>query len=142
MHSNGVPYLTIIDNCSSYTVARELKNESNREVVSNLREVFAELGPPTSILSDNGTVFRSRMFRTLLHEWSIIQQFSCAYRAKGNGIVERVHRTIKRASKRAGSTIADAVFWFNNTTSQSGSCPYEIVFSAKSKKPGINEARI
>ena len=39
--------------------------------------------------------------------------YLAAYRAGGNGIVERSHRTIKTVAERSGKSPIDAVFWYN-----------------------------
>ena len=145
-HVNHVPYLSIIDTASKFTIWRRLSDESSREVVKNLTQVIAEFGPPESIMSDNGTVFRSREYETLLKSWQISQTLSCAFRPQGNAIVERIHRTVKRAVKRSGRTVEETVFWVNNTctgtTENDDISPYEYVFSARARKPGINDQRV
>lgn len=141
-HYSGIPYLTIIDLTSRYTIWRQLRNESASEVIGQLSQVIAEFGPPTSILSDNGTVFRSREMLELLNNWDIKQVLACAYRPQGNAVVERIHRTVKRCAKRAGRCIDEAVFWINSSRDDGERSPYEIMFSAVSRKPGINTQRI
>lgn len=121
---------------------RALRSESAQEISSHLLQLFAEFGPPDSVMSDNGTVFQSREIMRLLHQWEVSQVFSCAYRPKGNGIVERVHRTIKRTVKRTSGSVLEAVFWLNNTRGIRGASPYEFVFCARSRKPGVSAARV
>ena len=104
-------------------------------------EVFSSFGPPKSILSDNGTVFRSRELVELCKYWEVKQENSCAYRPKGNGIVERVHRSIKRTVGRTNKSVEEAVFWHNNSASPSNLVPFEVIFGVKSKKPGISKDR-
>jgi len=140
-HVNGHPYLSVIDDHSRFTIWRQLKNESFIEVCRNLRQIISEYGPPKSIMSDNGTVFRCKEMKELLKNWEIEQQFSAAYRPQGNGLVERVHRTIKRSVGRTKRSVEEAVFWYNNTSGVHKSTPFEILFGYSSRKPGVNTDR-
>jgi len=141
-HFSGKSYLTIIDRGSRYCLWKSLTNETAREVAGKFNQVFAEFGPPGSLLSDNGTIYRSSEFQNLMKRWDIVHEFSCAYRPQGNGISERNHRTIKTMAARSGNSIEECVFWYNNTTScNTTSSPYSLLFHAKSKKPGVNTER-
>lgn len=66
-----------------------------------------------AILLDNGATFRSDSVRRLCDKWGVSLVFRCAYRASGNAIVERNHRTIKRMATRSGGDILDMVYWYN-----------------------------
>ena len=110
-HVNGQPYLSCIDCGSRFTIWRPLKNESSKEICVHLERIFAEMGPPAMLLSDNGPAFRGIEMQQLLEVWDVQPDYSCAYRAQGNGLVERVHRTIKRMVARSGRGVAEMVFW-------------------------------
>jgi hypothetical protein len=143
-HVDGVSYLTVIDVVSGFTMWRRVRKESASEVTSCLLQLFAELGPPESLISDNGTVFQSRAVALLLQRWEVTQEFACAYRAKGNGVIERVHRTVKRSVRRTNgsSSVEEVIFWYNNTSGKHLVSPYELVFCARSRKPGISATRM
>jgi hypothetical protein len=113
-HFDRDQYLTCID-CgpSRYTIWRKINTESSAVVAAALESIFIELGPPAEILLDNSATFRSDFLRQLCHKWSVRLRFRCAYRASGNGIVERVHRTIKRIAARASISPQEATFWYN-----------------------------
>ena len=141
-HFDGMAFLTVIDVASNFAIWRALRSESAQEVTQNMRQIITEFGPPQVLLSDNGTVFRSQQMDILLREWEINHQFSSAYRPQGNGVAERSHRTVKRAARRMGRSVAEAVFWVNNTKSGSkGRSPFELLFCASSKKPGVTCSR-
>ena len=84
-----------------------------------------ERGPVNQVLMDNATVFRSETLMEFFHRWNITPLFRAAYRASGNGIVERHHRTIKSMAERAAITPELAVFWYNSTP-RSGQLPGSI----------------
>ena len=55
------------------------KDESAKAVCAQLTSIFAELGPPTTILMDNGTVFCSNEICQFMKNWDVELDFSCAY---------------------------------------------------------------
>ena len=140
-HVGGTPFLSLIDIASKFTIWKKLREESSREIAVQIKCVFCEFGSPGSIMTDNGTAFRGREVRDLLLKWDVRHLFSCAYRAQGNSVVERIHRTIKRTAKRSGMTVEEAVFWWN-VTKDSEHSPYELVFSSSARKPGISVERV
>ena len=129
-HYNGVAYLTIID-CgpSRFAIWRRLRNETADSVAQELEQVFWERGAPLELMSDNGPCYKSHKLKTLLCKWNIEHILSCAYRASGNGLVERHHRTIKRMMARSGGTVQEMVYWYNNTPNVSNVIPSNSVYS-------------
>ena len=140
-HVGTKPYLTMIDVATSFTLWRELRNESGREIASVLRCILCEFGPPESVMSDNGTAFRSREVNELFQYWEISHVLTCAYRPQGNSVIERMHRMIKRTARRGGKSIEEAVFWVNCSSVDGAPSPYECLFCAKSRKPGVRQRR-
>jgi hypothetical protein len=140
-HVNGRAYLSCTDCNSRFTIWRSLQNESAKEICTHLARIFAEMGPAEEIFSDNGTVFHSVEMRQLLNVWEIKADFSCAYRPQGNGIAERVHRTIKRMVARSGRSVEEMTFWYNATQGEKLASPFEMVFGAKPRMPGVTEKR-
>ena len=141
-HVQQWPYLSVVDTASGFTMWQALRTESAQETCDHLRQLFSEFGAPESLLSDNGTIFHSRLFQDLLRHWEVTQELTCAYRPQGNGVVEQVHHTVKRMVTRTNGTVEEAVFWLNNTTGEKGTSPFEMVFSACARKPGISMQRI
>ena len=93
-------------------------------------------------MSDNGTAFRSREVMNLFEYWEVRHVLTCAYRPQGNSVIERMHRTVKRTARRGGKSIEEAVFWVNSTSSDGGPSPYECLFCARSRKPGVSPRRV
>ena len=138
----GRPFLSIIDTASAFTMWRALRNELAHEIDEHLHQLFAMFGPLESLLADNGMVFRSQELAQLLREWEVALLLSCAYRHQGNGIVERVHRTVKRTVERTRGSVDEAVFWLNNTCGERAASPFELVFGARCRKPGVSTRRV
>ena len=87
--------LTIIDVATRYPEAIPLKKIDSATVAEALFAVFARMGFPEEIQSDNGSQFTSEMFKEYLQLLGINHVRSSAYHAQSNGVVERFHGTIK-----------------------------------------------
>lgn len=121
----------------------ELADENASSVTAALDGVFVDFGPPSSILTDNAPVFLSRAFSILVSDWQVHHERSCAYRHQGNGICERIHRTIKRMASRSGCLISKATFYYNSTTNQAtGEKPVSSIFRAVLQIPRIRHGRV
>ncbi|KAG1683689.1 putative uncharacterized transposon-derived protein F52C9.6 [Nymphon striatum] len=139
-HYRQLPYLTMID-CGPGRVAlwRELSAETADIIVPILDEIFFERGPVDELLMDNARVFHSRVMREMMDKWGIKGFFRTAYRATGNGIIERHHRTIKAMAERGRISPAEAVFWYNvspRSGQDGGTVPQRAVFRYDWRCPG------
>ena len=90
-HVNGQPYLSCIDCGSRFTIWRLLRNELSKEICVYLECIFVEMGPSAVLLSDNGPTFWGSEMQQLLKVWDVWPDYSCTYRAQGNGLVECIH---------------------------------------------------
>ena len=115
-HYQSIPYLSLVD-CGPgrFAIWRTIKGETAIEICKELENIFYERGPVKEVLLDNAPAFRSEEMKKLMLRWGIQPYFRAAYRPGGNGIVERHHRTIKRASERAKVSPIEAVYWYNMT---------------------------
>ena len=112
-----------------------------RRVISQLKVLFYERGPPTEILTDNDTAFRGSQLKAFLDEWRVRLRFRCTYVPSGNGIVERCHRTVKWIATRKRCTIPEAVYWYNVTPKadvSSATAPANMVYQYRIRLKGIN----
>jgi hypothetical protein len=140
-HYQGSQYLTVVD-CgpSRFSIWRKIMNESAAMVATELEEIFRERGPPDELLLDNARSFKSASLKAMCDKWSVTLKYRCAYRAGGNAIVERNHRTIKRMATRAGADVRDMVFYYNLSPTdgtQEQSVPSNSIFSYKWKHPAM-----
>jgi ribonuclease HI len=138
-HFREKKYLSIID-CgpSRFAIWRLLPSESSQAVTKALEGIFRERGPPEELLMDNSLSFRSKEVEDLCQMWCVKRLFRCAYKPRGNAIVERNHRTIKRMAARTGKSIEEMVFWYNFAAKdmKSESSPSAKVYRYKWKCPG------
>lgn len=126
---NGHPYLSVVD-CgpSRFAIWHRISRETGDTVASHLNSIFLERGPPKQLLSDQGPCFVSSRMKRLLADWGVEQLFSGAYQHSGNGIVERNHRTIKRTAARSGTSVEEAVYWYNHSPMKNGAVPAMLVY--------------
>ncbi len=142
VHYGGSIYLTLIDTCTRYAIWKRIRNESARAVIAALEDVFLTIGPPTELFTDNGAVFRSAVMTDFLARWEVVQDFRAVNRPSGNGLVERAHRTILRMAKRAKKPPEQMTPWYNGTAAgHDERSPYEQLFAAKPKLPGVRSWR-
>ena len=89
-------FLSVVD-CGPgrFAIWREMYNETAGIIVKNLEQILFERGPVHEMLMDNATAFKSKLLREFLNKCNVSPYYRAAYRASGNGIVERHHRTIK-----------------------------------------------
>ena len=78
-----------------------------------LASIFHEFGYPKELLMDNFLSFKSSEVRTFLSRCGIWPRYRCANRPSGNGIIERMHRTIKRMASRTNKEVTDVIYWYN-----------------------------
>jgi len=131
-HYKGERFFTFID-CgpSRFTIWRLIPNESAAVLTSTLLSVFREFGSPEEILLDNFSTFRSREIKEMCDEWNVKQVFRCANRPSGNGVVERIHRTVKRMAGRSGRSPLAMVYFYNispRVAHKMDSSPYYLFF--------------
>ncbi len=141
-HYGNQRYLTVID-CgpSRFTIWIRLSSESASEISNALERIFREHGLPTEVLVDNGASFRSAQFALMCRKWDVRIVFRCAYRPAGNGIVERVHRTIKSRAARSNSDVLDVVYWYNLLPKNSvdeKSAPATCCYTYRWRCPGVS----
>lgn len=89
--------LTIIDHYSRYLEAIPVHNTASSTIIKCLNEYFSRFGIPKILLSDNGTNFCSNEFETFLKNLKIEHRKSSIYHPRSNGLVERVHKTMKES---------------------------------------------
>ena len=138
-HYRGGTYLSMID-CGPgrLVIWRELHAESASAVTEELEKVILERGPVMEVIMDNGTVFRSEIFQTILKKWKIRSYYRAADRPGGNGIVERHHRTVKAIAERGGISPEEATFWYNmapKVGQRDDTVPHRSVFNYEWRHP-------
>ena len=96
--SNGFDHLlTIVDRFSRWPAAIPIANISAETVIDALTHGWiANYGVPEVITTDRGSQFSAQIFTQLLENWGIRHIATTAYHPESNGMVERLHRRLKK----------------------------------------------
>ena len=87
--------MTIVDCYSRFTILVPLKDHTATTVSQVLYErVIGYYGVPKGILTDRGGEFRSQIWKELMLLMNIQPHMTSPYYPQGNGIIERMHRTL------------------------------------------------
>ena len=98
---NGYRYiLSIVDLNTRYPEAVPLKTQTTEEVADALIGVFARVGIPQEIASDQGSNFMSRLMKELCDQLQIRRVTTTPYHQAANGLVERWNQTMKNMLRR------------------------------------------
>ena len=98
---SGYRYLlTSICLASKYPEAIPLKRVDVESVAEGLCEVFSRTGIPDQILTDQGSVFTSKLVKQLCHILNIKHIKTSPYHPQSNGCLERWHSTLKATLRK------------------------------------------
>lgn len=142
--SNGNMYiLTIVDMYTRFFVATPVRSITANTVLDTLKKLYANFGLPVSILSDNGSIFKNKVYQDFHKALGVEIKFTSPYKPNCNGRLEIIHKSLKSAM----ATICKQTFqwdqsvpWFalyhNNTThSATGYTPAFLFFLRDVKTP-------
>ena len=94
--SEGYRYASnIIDWSSRYPEVVPLRTITSKAIYKALLNFFTKFGFPTTILSDNGSQFKSELTGCLDKLLGIEHIFTSIYHPQSNGICERFNQTVK-----------------------------------------------
>ncbi|KAG6451048.1 hypothetical protein O3G_MSEX006918 [Manduca sexta] len=97
----GLTYLVVVDSCSKWIEAINMKSTTSQAVIVVLRDIWSRFGIPRQLVSDNGTSFSSEEFKTFLKKNGVEQIFSAPYHPASNGAAENAVKICKRVIKKA-----------------------------------------
>ena len=100
--------LTMMDMFSKYPEAIPLKKVDNEAVLEGMLEIFSRHGIPGTILTDQGSVFMSRLTKAVCQTLGIEQIRTSPYHPHSDGALERWHACLKGMLKRSE---ADLKYW-------------------------------
>lgn len=142
--SRGYTYLlTAVDRFSRWPEAYPLKDMTAVSVARAFVEGHvARFGVPEQVTTDQGTQFESRLFKELTVLLGCARIRTSAYHPQANGMVERLHRTLKTAIRSI-----DPVNWsdvlplvllgLRTTFKQDLDCsPAEMLYGERLRVPG------
>ncbi len=144
--SGDLQYVVVfIDHFTRYVVAVPTTNLTAETIATVfLDEVCYKIGCPRVLLSDNGTEYNNKLFRTLCLRAGIKKLWSPAYHPQSNGIAERVNGTIKTAlytlvrdqPHRWSTLLAPVIFGINTSIDSHNFSPFWLMFGREGRAPG------
>ena len=142
--SSGHRYiLTMMDLFSKFPAAVPLKKVDNTSVLEGMLEVFSCYGLPKVLLTDQGSVFTSRLTKTMSQQFGISKIQTTPYHPESNGALERFHASLKGMLKRCGSDLKNwdkslkyLLFAYRSTPHcTTGYAPFTLLFGREVRGP-------
>jgi hypothetical protein len=142
---NGHQYIIVaVDYFSKFCIAKAIPSFSAEITARFLFEdVVCKFGLPKSIISDNGVNFNSRLFTQLCALCGIEKANSSFYHPPGNGLVERMNKTMKQiltmyvndSHSNWDAFLQASISAYNSCIhSSTGFSPYEVLFARKPRR--------
>ena len=143
--SEGMRYLlTIVDRYSRWMEAIPLPSMTARDCADALiRHWISRFGVPSDITTDQGRQFCSSLWQELHKSLGIKSLRTTSYHPQANGMVERLHRTLKERLMACApasdwmSTLPLVLLGLRSSVREdSGTSPAELVFGTVLRLPG------
>ncbi|CAM5142308.1 unnamed protein product [Natator depressus] len=87
--------LVVLDYATRYLEAVPLRNTASKTIAKELVQIFARVGLPKEILTDQGTPFMSKLMKDLCSLLHVQALRTSVYHPQTDGLVERFNRTLK-----------------------------------------------
>ncbi|CAM4631962.1 unnamed protein product [Lepidochelys olivacea] len=92
--------LVLMDYATRFPEAIPLRSITTRTIAAELMKIFARVGLPREILTDQGTNFTSKLFCQVCALLGIKKLQTSVYHPQTDGLVERFNRTLKGMLRR------------------------------------------
>lgn len=102
-------FLVVADYYSHYFEVKELPNIKSQTVINKMKGIFARMGIPEVVLSDNGGCYASEEFAKFSKEWDFVHQTSSPYHSSRNGFAESYVKICKQMFSKAKTAKQDAL---------------------------------
>ncbi|GBM13506.1 Transposon Ty3-G Gag-Pol polyprotein [Araneus ventricosus] len=129
--------LVIIDNMTRFVRLCPVRDTSSKNVLKSVKSFVEDFGLPNRIISDRDYCFTSQEFQRFCGENGILHTLNSTSHPQGNGMVERIHRTIlstivtsmeKDDQRDWDSKIKETERNLNNTVNKTlGKTPFEVL---------------
>ena len=104
--------LIIVGAHSKYIDAHVVSAATTSATLTKLRQTFAILGLPSTVVSDNGSCFCSEEFEQFCRANGIKHIKSSPYHPSSNGLAERAVQTVKVGLKKTNGNLEDRLYTF------------------------------
>ena len=142
--ASGHKYLlTLMDLHSKFPEAIPLKRVTNEVVLEAFMEIVSRHGIPETILTDQGSVFMSRLTKSLCELLGVERIRTSPYHPQSDGALERWHGCLKSMLKKEGgdvknwdNTLKYLLFAYRDTPhTVTGFTPFELLYGRDVKGP-------
>jgi len=147
-HSFDARYLvTFIDRATRWCEAQAIPDiEAKTVATAFINQWISRFGVPLYLVTDRGRQFESELFSRLSEVVGFHRLRTSAYHPQSNGMIERVHRTIKTALKaRGGQWLKDlpiVLLGLRAIPNESGASPFTTVTGTSLLVPSIQKSRL
>ncbi len=100
----GAMWLIFVDAFSKWPEVVKMSSTTTFDTTQALLDIFANLGLPETLVSDNGAQFTSEEFQDFCRKNHIEHLRSAPYHPPSNGEAERMVQTFKKAVEKSGAT--------------------------------------
>ena len=131
---NNQHYIVIVDAYSNYPEVQELTSQSSKSVINAMKTVFARLGIPEEVLSDNGPCYSSAEFASVAKQWDFNHITSSPGFPQSNGLAERTVQTAKNIISKSIESKEDyqmGLLVYRATPLANGFTPAELLMGRK-----------
>ena len=134
--------LTCVDRATRWIEATPLADISAATVAAAFMDVWvSRFGVPLHVVTDRGTQFESALFGQLAGMLGFHRLRTTAYHPKSNGMVERLHRTLKTAitasKKEWLQALPVVLLGIRATVNESGYAPFTAVTGSMLLQPRV-----
>ena len=106
--SSGHKYLlTTMCLYTKYPDAIPLKKVDNTSVLDAMMQIFSRYGMPSELLTDQGSVFTSKLTALMCKTFDITKIRTSPYHPQSDGALERWHACLKGMIKRSGGKLSE-----------------------------------
>jgi Integrase core domain len=132
-------FLVIVDAYSKWPEILPTKNTDTRTTIRILRRTFSRFGIPVTVVSDNGSQFRSAEMERFTKLNGVRHKFTAPYHPASNGQAERYVQMLKRGLRCMADEPGDLdlkldrllLQYQNASNSTTGQSPAELMFGRK-----------
>lgn len=134
----------IVDGFSKFVKIYACKTTNSTEVIKHLNDYFNNYSRPHVLVSDRGSCFRSKEFKSFIENERIKHVLVATACPKANGQVERMNRFLTPVLAKTAydkdcewdEILSDVEYVFNNTYNRSiDNTPCKVLFGRDQRKP-------
>ena len=92
---------------TKFPEAIPLKRVDNVSVLDAMMQIFSRYGMPSELLTDQGSVFTSKLTALMCKTFDIVKIRTSPYHPQSDGALERWHACLKGMIKRAGGKLSE-----------------------------------